>query len=116
MSYTIKELSETLNISEKTALRWIDNGLKIIPGGKNPILISGSDLKEFLINKDSKKKLKLKRSEYYCLSCKGPRRAKQGSIKKLKNKKNGLCHVCGSKISRIFKPYQKDYKIPPSPA
>ena len=115
MSYTIKELSETLNISEKTALRWIDNGLKIIPGGKNPILISGSDLKEFLINKDSKKKLKLKRSEYYCLSCKGPRRAKQGSTKKLKNKKIALCHACGSRVSRIFKPYQKDYKIPPYP-
>lgn len=111
MSYTLKELSELLSIDTKTVGRWIDRGLKIVPGGKNPILILGSDLKEFLRNKDSKKKVKLKRNEFYCFHCKAARRAKHGSITRLKDKKIGLCHVCSGKMCRIFKPYQKDYQI-----
>lgn len=110
MSYTIKQLSEIWGIDTKTIRRWIDIGLRIVPGGKNPILISGSDLKEFLRNKDSKKKVELKRSEFYCMGCKAARRAKKGSIKQLKNKKTGLCCVCNSKMCRIFKPHQKDYQ------
>jgi len=110
MSYTIQDLTLLLDKNEKTIRRWIDTGLRIVPGGKNPILISGFDLKEFLKDKDSKKEVKLKRSEFYCMHCKMPRRAKKGSIKQLKNKKVGLCYVCSSKMSRIFKLYQKDYQ------
>lgn len=111
MSYTIKEWSDLLDVTKKTVGRWIDIGLKIIPGCKNPILISGSDLKEFLRNKDSKKRFKLKRNEFSCLHCKAARKAKRGSVKELNNRKTGICSVCGRKMSRIFKPSQKDYKI-----
>ena len=68
MSYTIKELTNELGISEKQCLRWIASGLKIIAGSKKPILIIGSDAKEFLRNKDSKKKVRMKRSEFYCFT------------------------------------------------
>jgi len=54
MSYTIKELSEILSVDAKTVGRWIDRGLRIVPGGKNPIFILGSDLKEFLRNRTSR--------------------------------------------------------------
>ncbi len=111
MSYTIKELIELLSIDSKTVGRWIDRGLKIVPGGKNPIFIAGSDLKEFIRKKDSKRKVKLERNEFYCFTCKAPRRAKRGSLRKLKNNKTGLCHVCNGKISRTFEPYRKDYQI-----
>jgi len=111
MSYTIKELPELLSVTEKTVGRWIDGGLKTLPGGKKPILILGSDLKEFLRDKDLKEKVKLKRSEFYCFHCKAARRAKRGSTKRLKNKKTGLCCVCNGKMCRIFEPYQKDYQV-----
>jgi len=111
MSYTIKELSNELGISEKTCSRWIDDGLKTVAGSKKPILIMGSDAKDFLRSKDSKRKVELKRNEFYCFACKAPRRAKRGSIHQLKNKKTGLCHVCNGKMCRIFTPYQKDYQI-----
>ena len=111
MSYTIKELSDELGINKKTCLRWIASGLKIVGGSKKPILIMGSDLKDFLRNKGRKKKVKLNRSEFYCFSCRVPRRAKRGSIKKLKGTKTGLCHVCNGRMCRIFEPYQKDYQI-----
>lgn len=107
MSYTIRQLESLLNVGEKTVLRWIDKGLKAVPSSKRPILILGFDLKEFLKNKDSKTKVKLKRNEFYCLGCKAPRRAKRGSLKTLSDRKTGECHVCNGKMSRIFKPYQK---------
>jgi len=112
MNYTIKELSKDLGVNEKTCLRWIAEGLKIVPGSKKPILIMGSEAKKFLRNKDAKKKVKLKRNEFYCLPCRAPRRAKRGSIKRLKNKKTAICSVCNGKMCRIFEPYQKDYQIP----
>lgn len=111
MSYKIKEISDDLGISEKTCLRWIEKGLPIVPGGKKPILILGSDIKDFLRKKDSKKKIKLKRSEFYCLTCKAGRNAKRGSIKKLKNRKTAVCRVCNGKMSRTIQLSQKDYLI-----
>lgn len=111
MSYTIKEISDCLDINEKTCLRWIENGLSIVPGSKRPILILGSEIKNFLIKKDSKKKIKLKRSEFYCFTCKAARNAKQGSIKKGQGQKTAVCRVCGGKMCRIFKSTQKDYTI-----
>lgn len=111
MSYTIKELVVQLDVSEKTLLRWIDNGLKIVPGCKKPILILGFELKEFLRNKDSKKKITLKRNQFFCFRCKTACYAKRGSVKKISDRKVGTCRVCNGKMSRIIKPHQKDYKI-----
>ncbi len=110
-SYTIKELSGFLNIDKKTCLRWISDGLKIIPGCKNPILINGNDIKEFLTNRKLKKKIKLTRYQFLCMTCKGARNAKRGSIRVVGNKKSALCRVCNGNMSRLIKPYQKDYKI-----
>lgn len=115
MSYTIKELSERLPANEKTLLRWIDDGLKIVIGCKKPILILGSELQDFLRKKDAKRKVSLKRSEFYCFRCKVARPAKRGTIKTLSDRKTALCRVCNGKMSRIIKPHQKDYMIPPIP-
>ena len=101
-SYTIKELSDILSIDKKTCFRWIDDGLKIIPGCKNQILINGSDLKEFIKKRKLKKKIKLTRYQFFCLTCKKATSAKRGSIKILSNKKIARCRVCNGKICRIF--------------
>lgn len=114
-SYTIRELSKSLNVHKKTILRWIDAGLKIIDGSQRPILISGKDLKVFLRNKNSKKKIKLDRHQFYCFKCKGPVRAKRGSTTISGSLKKATCSVCNGKIRRTIKPYQKDYKIPRTP-
>ena len=107
MSYTIKELVAILGINEKTALRWISNGLPMVEGGKKPIYIMGGDLCEFLKTKDAKKKARLSRNQFYCLTCKAPRLAKRGSTKVLYDRKVALCRVCSGKMSRTIKPYQK---------
>jgi len=112
MSYEIKDLTRILEINEKTVLRWIGEGLKVVPGCKKPILILGSDLKAFLKTKNTRHKVALKRHEFYCFGCKAPRRAKRGSIRVLQGKKIGLCSVCNGKMSRTIKPSQNDYMIP----
>ena len=102
MSYTIRELSETLSVDEKTCLRWIDRGLKIVPGGMKPILLLGSEIKEFLKEKNSRKRIKLKQNEFYCFTCKAPRNAKRGSTCELHDRKTALCRVCNGKMSRTI--------------
>jgi hypothetical protein len=115
LSYTIRELAEAFGINEKTCLRWIDEGLATVPGSKKPILILGSDAKVFIRQKNSKKKVQLKRHEFYCFRCKAPRRAKRGTITRCGDTKKGDCNVCNTKMTRKIKPYQKDYHIPITP-
>ncbi len=115
LSYTIQELVEVFGINKKTCLRWIDEGLPTVPGQKKPILILGSELKKFLNQKNSKKKVELRRHEFYCFKCKVPRRAKRGTITKSGDTKKGECSVCNTKMTRKIKLYQKDYHISSTP-
>jgi hypothetical protein len=114
-SYTLKELSDLVGMSEKTCLRWIEQGLAIVPGSKKPILILGSEVKKFIRNRNSGAKIKLERHEFFCFKCKFPRRAKRGSISVSGNRKMGLCSACNGKMSKTIHPTKKDYKIPPTP-
>ena len=115
LSYTIRELADALDASEKTCFRWIDLGLVTVPGSKNPILIMGSAVKEFLRKRKSKNEVKLKRYEFRCFTCKAPRRAKRGSISEKGSMKKAVCSVCNGKMAKTIKPYQKDYQIPTTP-
>lgn len=101
-SYTIEELSEILEICEKTFSRWIEQGLKTIPGCKKPFLISGHEVKEFMKNRKLKRKIPLNRNQFLCMTCKAARYAKRGSIKVVDSKKVALCRVCNGKMSRII--------------
>ncbi len=114
-SYTIKELSDLVGMSEKTCLRWIEQGLATVSGSHKPILILGNEVKKFIRNKNSGVKIKLKRHEFYCFKCKQPRRAKRGSISVSGNTKGGLCSVCNGKMSKTIHPIKKDYKIRSTP-
>lgn len=110
-SYTIKELSCDLGVSQKTCLRWIAGGLPVLDESKKPVLIMGSEIKEYLRIKSSKKKCPLKRKQFYCMHCKGATYAKRGSARFVDGKKLARCSVCNGKISRTIKPRQKDYMI-----
>jgi hypothetical protein len=111
MSYTIQELGELLRVNQKTIRRWTQIGLKPIDGSKHPLLFQGAELKEFLKNKASKKKVSLEKNEFLCLTCKAARSAKRGSIRVLADRKIALCRVCNGNMSRTFKPSQNDYTI-----
>lgn len=114
-SYMVTELANQLNTCDKTILRWIAEGLRTVPGSKKPILILGNDLKTFIRQKDSKKKVRLKRHEFYCFRCKVPRQAKRGTISQSGDTRRGECSVCNGKMTRKIKPHQKDYLKPSHP-
>jgi hypothetical protein len=101
-SYTIKEISVCLGVTERQCFRWIEQGLRIIPGCKKPILITGNDLKKFLNNRKLKRKIPLNRNQFLCLTCKKASYARRGSIKVVGDKKTALCRVCNGKVSRII--------------
>jgi hypothetical protein len=101
-SYEIKELSDILGKSEKTFSRWIEQGLKTIPGCNKPFLIRGREVKEFMRNRKLKRKIPLNRRQFLCLTCKAARFAKRGSIRVVGDKKTALCRVCNGKMSRII--------------
>lgn len=115
LSYTTDEITAKLSINKKTIFRWIDEGLVTVQGQKKPILILGNDLKTFIRRKNSKKKVQLKRHEFYCFRCKVPRWAKRGTINQSGDEKRGECVVCNGKMSRKIKPYRKDYHISSTP-
>lgn len=107
MPYTTEELQPLLHVSKKTIYRWIERGLKVVSGSKKPLLIRGSDLKEFHRNWASERKINVGRYQFLCVTCKAARRAKQGSIEKFNGRKTGICSVCGGKMSKTITPYQK---------
>ena len=102
ISYKIKELADILAIDEKTCFRWIEQGLRTIPGRNKPFLIRGREVKDFIRNRKLKKKITLNRSQFLCLTCKVARYAKKGSIRIVDSKKIALCRVCNGKMSKIF--------------
>ncbi len=112
MSYTVSELTSILGVNEKTVSRWMESGLKTVPGCSKPYLVYGADLQAFLKGKDEKRKAPLKQNEFFCFGCKRPRRAKRGSKKVVGDKEKGLCAVCSVKMNRTIKPSQKYYQKP----
>jgi len=115
LSYTIEEIAKAYGMTHKTIFRWIEEGLQIVSGQKKPILINGATLKAFIIAKNSKKKVTLKRHEFYCLRCKAPMQAKRGTITRSGDTRRGECVACNGKITRKIKPYRKDYHISSTP-
>src|ERR1700678_173824 len=79
MSYTILELSDQICVNPKTVRRWIDDGLKIVPGSENRIIVMGQEVSDFLRARRSKRKIALNRNQFCCFRCKAARHAKRGS-------------------------------------
>ena len=105
-SLSIPEICELLDKHKNTIGNWLKEGLKTIDNEK-PYLIHGTDLKEFIKNRQSKKKSKCKDNEIYCMKCKKPQIPWEGVVDVfIKNQKGGnlqaICPDCEGVINRIF--------------
>lgn len=67
--YTNQEIAHLLNVNIRTVRHWKREGLQIIPN-LYPHIILGKDLKNFLEQKLSSRRTKLRDSELYCVKCK----------------------------------------------
>ena len=104
-SYSFKEIGEVLNVHTGTAQRWRKQGLTVIDEISKPYLVIGSELKEFISKRVSKRKCILRAGEFYCTTCKMGRRSlldklyieitdkKLGKITKQTFIK-GVCEIC----------------------
>lgn len=103
-SYTVIEVSETLEVHPKTVRNWIKAGLTVIDETR-PLLIHGSDLKVFLKHRRKAHLHQCELTEMYCFKCKS---AKQPSIEKLSfiakpagmAQMTGCCSECGNKMNK----------------
>jgi excisionase family DNA binding protein len=123
-TYTIEEAATALGVTTGTVRSWVKAGLPLMKS-RRPYLILGEALRDFLQDRATASKVKLRPDQLYCLTCKAartpmghlvdfiPQTAKTARLL-------GLCDVCGgacnrmvgksqiSQISQIFNVAMKD--------
>ncbi len=104
ISYNMQEISELFGIHKNAVRNWFKAGLPKIDA-RRPFMVHGSDLIEFLNNRQTKRKRKCKSDELYCFRCRAPRKAKTGSIEfiplsETKLNIHGKCEECGTSTYR----------------
>lgn len=71
-SYAVEDIARLFGMHSNTVRQWIKQGLPMCDE-RRPILILGSDLRDFLQTKRTKNKRPLKPHEIYCMRCRAPR-------------------------------------------
>jgi len=106
-SYTVEEVALLYEVHKRTVRNWLIKGLAACDD-KRPLLILGSDLKQFLQQQRKVNKRKCKPSELYCLKCREPRIPNQNTIEFIeetntKGRVIAACSVCNSLMNKYFK-------------
>jgi excisionase family DNA binding protein len=102
--YSVHEAANLLRVSPGTVRAWIRRGLPVLEGCKL-ILIPGDGLKAWLKARRAARKQTCQPYELYCCRCRGPRKAKAGSVLIVpRNAKTvairALCASCDAKMNR----------------
>jgi hypothetical protein len=71
-TYTIRATADALGVHKHTVSRWIAAGLKTTDNAR-PFLLRGKDIRAFLQARQPTKQ-KCRPGEFYCLSCRAPKR------------------------------------------
>lgn len=106
-SYTVEEVSTLFCVYKGTVRNWIKKGL-IVCDDKRPLLILGTDLKNFIKQQRQENKRTCKSSELYCFKCREPRVPDQNTIQFIeetitKGRVIAACSVCNSLMNKYFK-------------
>ena len=111
-SYSLKQISETLKVHQRTVQEWRHEGLTTISTEK-PFLVMGYDLKEFLNRKLQSKKIKLEANQFYCTKCRNAvitinNKVHLASLNKTIGNQGfnglmikGICQKCGTKLNKF---------------
>ena len=105
-SYTVEEVALLYEVHKRTVRNWIIKGLPICDD-KRPLLILGTDLKQFLKQQRQNNKHKCKPSELYCFKCREPRLPDHKTIEFIeetntKGRVIAACSVCNSLMNKYF--------------
>ena len=104
MRYSVRELSEELNIADRTLRDWLKAGAPHQRDTRKHIWIVGTQFSQWVHNqRKPKREHKLSDHEAYCLRCNAvvilnnpKRQAIKGKLVHIK----GICPHCGCKINR----------------
>ena len=104
-NYTIEDIADLFQLHKNTVRMWVKQGLPVIDSNR-PMLILGSDLREYLQSKRKAKKTPCKLNEFYCVSCKAPKKpalnmAEFKAINEQTGRLIGLCPTCGSVMNKF---------------
>lgn len=103
-AYSIAEITELLGVHKNTVRQWVRGGL-VAMDNTRPILIHGSELKRFLLNRRASKKSPCQPHEFYCLKCRAPR-APWSNVVDVTIRSTSLfnlhaiCEVCDTKMHK----------------
>lgn len=105
LTYSITEAAEELDMSTATIRNWVKQGLPI-QKDQRPYLIYGSDLRNFIVQKNKARKFTLQDGELNCFTCKASRKPQDGAViytpQTVKaGRLSGVCGVCGGKCAVI---------------
>ena len=70
--YRIDEIARLCGVSRATVRSWLKLGLRTIDS-RRPIMVRGSDLREFLARRRREAKTQCPPGHLYCLKCRAPR-------------------------------------------
>jgi len=103
-AYSIVEVTELLGVHKNTVRKWMRGGLAAMDNTR-PILIHGSELKGYLLNKRSSAKSPCKPHEFYCLKCRAPRKPWGGVVDVTIRSASlfnihAICEVCDTAIHK----------------
>lgn len=110
-SYLLCEISKLFGVHVRTVRSWIKDGLDVVEG-VFPYLVNGRILKDFLSNKQKKRKHKLSDNEIFCVKCRGGVAPLNNSVTLIYSGKTvgkgikdfiiqGVCPICSTKINRF---------------
>lgn len=105
-NYTVEEVANLFSVHKNTVRSWVKDGLAT-NDDKRPMLILGSDLKDYLQAKRKSKKRKCLPFEIYCIRCRSPQlpagnMADYEPINGNTGRLKGLCPCCSGIINKYF--------------
>ena len=106
-SYSIEEAAQVLELTPQTIRSWERDGLRIMKSNR-PHLISGLDLKNYLVDRQQSRKQPLLDKQLFCLSCKEPTEPYGLMADYIAQTNNsgrleGLCSMCDSAAQRFVR-------------
>lgn len=112
-SYCLSEIKEIFGVHHRTVQSWLKKGLKVIDKSSRPYLVSGQEIKCFLKDWRKRRRHPLKIGEFFCTTCRGPRRSHPDKLvaiitgRKIGKNSNkyaeikGVCEACNKPLVRF---------------
>jgi len=104
-NYLVVEVAELFGVHKNTVRAWVKNGLPICDEN-HPMIILGSELRDYLKDKNSSAKRPCKEGEIFCFKCRLPKKPAGGMVEYIPSSKvrgclSAICPTCNSLMNQF---------------